>query len=50
MQGVVVRTGAVGTDFTVGAFGADVAILLAFVAMDGFPDIFTDGNLVTKDK
>jgi len=27
MQGVMVRAGTVGTDFTVGAFGADVAIV-----------------------
>ena len=46
----MVWTGAVGTDFTVWAFGVDVAILLAFVALDEFTDVLTDGNPVAKNE
>jgi len=50
VQGVVVRASTVGADFAVGALGVDVTVLLASITMDGFTDVFTDGDPVAKNK
>ena len=46
----MVKTGAVGADLRVGAFRADVAILLAPVAPCWLADVLDDGNLVALDE
>jgi len=50
VQGVVVQASTVGTDFAIGALGADVTILLASITTDGFTDVFTDSDPVAKNK
>jgi len=45
----MVWTGTEGANFGVRASGADVTVLLAFVAADGLADVLADGDLVTKN-
>jgi len=46
----VVWAGTESAEFEVGAPSTDMIILLAFVAIDRFTDVFTDSDLVAKNE